>query len=144
MDKLYEQPGHGQETGIVVDLTPNVNGLLRRWGVFAETIGGVEVSGLAECAATGEEQRAVDLTGSNQMWQHPWELVQKDLLLKKLRDMATKNGSHHVPLTLHESTTVESVDPVTGRILLADSTSIEADVIVAADGIHVRLTLLKS
>lgn len=141
--KVYEQPWDQQETGAVVHLTPNVNGLLRRWGIFAETIGAIDVSRLVEYASTGEEQRVTDLTGSNKMWQHPWQLVQHSLLHKKLRDMVVKDGGQGIPSVLHKSVPVTNADPETGRILLADGTPIEADVIIAADGIFVRRIFLR-
>lgn len=123
----------------MADLTPNITGLLRRWGVAVGDIGAVEVTKLVQRFSNGEENVIVDLAGPLEMWQHPWQLVQASRLRQKLRDVVASNSSDAHPLTLHKSATLQvaSADPETGRVLLADGTAIEADVVVAADGIHV-------
>jgi len=110
---------------------------LRRWGILAGSIGGVELSGLVEQTSTGAEQKATDLTGSRTTWQHPWELVERDSLLKKLRDITINSDNQNTRPKLQQSTTVKTVDAESGQILLEDGTQDEADVIVAADGINV-------
>jgi 2-polyprenyl-6-methoxyphenol hydroxylase-like FAD-dependent oxidoreductase len=93
--------------------------------------------GLAEFAPTGGEERAVDLTAVNRMWQHPWHIIHRALLHNKLREAATTETGPGSPAVLHTSAKVTSVDCEAGRIILADGTSIDADVIVGADGIYV-------
>lgn len=114
-------------------LTPNVTGLLRRWGVFAERFGGIDVDALVECNATGEEERGMEFTGKNKMWQHPWQVVPYVRLREKLREVVEDGGS-----VLHKALVIVDADPENGRLKLADGTEMEADVIIAADGIYVR------
>jgi len=121
----------------VLELTPNVNGLLRRWGILAKSIGGIELSGVVEQTSTGAKQKVTDLTGAKSIWQHPWELVETASLLKKLRDITINGDDNNAHSTLHKSVTVKTVDPEAGQILLDDGTQVEADIIVVADGIHV-------
>ena len=110
---------------------------MRRWGVLAGSIGGVELSGLVEQTATGADQKVTDLTGSRSTWQHPWELVERDALLKKLQDITINSDDQNTRPTLQLSAAVKTVDAESGQVLLEDGTQDEVDVIVAADGINV-------
>ena len=121
----------------MADLTPNITGLLRRWGVFVEDIGAAEVTKFVIRSSNGQENIIVDLTSSPEVWQHPWQLVQESRLRQKLRESVTNNISNAYPSTLHGSATLASTDHESGRMVLANGTAIEADVVIAADGIYV-------
>jgi len=138
--KIFEQPDSGdQESYVVADLTPNITGLLRRWGVRVEDAGAVDVTKLAVRSSTGEETVIADLSTSPEMWQHPWQQVQSLRLYQTLRDIAIDGIKP--PATLHKSATLASADPEAGRVLMQNGTAVEADVIVGADGLHVSGTM---
>jgi 2-polyprenyl-6-methoxyphenol hydroxylase-like FAD-dependent oxidoreductase len=63
--------------------------------------------------------------------------VETASLITKLQDMIVKSDDHNTRPTLQRSAKVKIVNPESGQILLEDGTLVEADIIVAADGIHV-------
>ena len=121
----------------MADLTPNITGLLRRWGVLTENLGAVEVTKLVSRFSNGDGNAIVDLGGSPELWQHAWELVKGVRLYQQFRDIVNNDSRHAHSITLHQSATLPSVDPETGRVILADRTLIDVDVVITADGIHV-------
>ncbi|KAK9776912.1 hypothetical protein SCAR479_06313 [Seiridium cardinale] len=135
---IYEQSRFANETGAAVHLAPNSNGVLRRWGVFAERFGGVAMNTLVEHKDTGELVKEVDLSVPNRMWQHPWHLVHRVALHENLKSVATsKEGPGPTP-TLQTASRVTEVDAEGGKITFQDGTTAEVDVIVGADGIYSR------
>lgn len=92
---------------------------------------------LAEYKETGGLVKEVDLTVHNQMWQHPWHLVHRVALHDSLKKAATsKEGPGPTP-SLQTSSKVVEVDADAGKVIFQDGTTVEADVIVGADGIYV-------
>jgi 2-polyprenyl-6-methoxyphenol hydroxylase-like FAD-dependent oxidoreductase len=123
--------------GAAVHLAPNSNGILRRWGIFAEEFGGNPMNHLLEYNETGLVKE-MDLTIPNKMWQHPWHLVHRVSLHEKLKEVATSDNGPGVAPTLQTSSRVVEVDPEAGRVIFEDGSSIDADVVIGADGIYVR------
>ena len=64
----------------------------------------------------------------------PWYLLHRVDLHNGIRDLAVQK--HKLPL--HLSTQVVDADCETGTITFADGTTTQKDLIIAADGIHVR------
>ncbi|KAH9909374.1 hypothetical protein F4778DRAFT_768240 [Xylariomycetidae sp. FL2044] len=136
--QLYEQSRFASETGAAVHLAPNANGILRRWGIFAENFGANGMQHLLEYKPGGGIIRAIDLTMPNKMWQHPWQLVHRVALHDKLKQVATSKEGAGSPATLHTASKVVNVDPESGVLSLEDGTTVSADVIIGADGIYSR------
>ncbi len=137
--QLYEQSKFANETGAAIHLAPNCNGILRRYGIFAEAIGAVDMCRLAEYNKKGVETRQVDLTEPNKIWQHPWQLVHRVRLHDKLKQIATSDEGRGKPVTLHLSSKVIVVDPETATLQLESGDMVRADVVLGADGIYVSL-----
>ncbi|KAK8139745.1 salicylate hydroxylase [Apiospora sp. TS-2023a] len=133
---LYEQSSLASETGAAVHLAPNSNGLLRRWGIYAETFGACNTTKVVEFASTGGMIKEIDLTMPNKMWQHPWQLVHRVALHDKLKAVATAKDAPGTPATLYTSTKVANIDPDAGRLTFADGSTRTADLIIGADGIY--------
>lgn len=141
---IYEQSRLAQETGAAIHLGPNANGLLRRFGFFAEDIGGVQCNGITEFLPNGHLKYSVDLTQANRRWQHPWHLVHRAHLHSALKDLATREDGPGRPAKLHTSSRVEQADPASASVRLANGTSVQGDVVLGADGVHseIRKTIL--
>ncbi|KAI8632362.1 hypothetical protein F5Y19DRAFT_472390 [Xylariaceae sp. FL1651] len=134
--ELYEQSKSASETGAAVHLAPNANGILRRWGLLAETFGGNKMDRIVEYTFNGEIIRDVDLAVPNKMWQYPWHLVQRTALHDKLKEMATSEDGYGTPAVLRTSSRVLEVDAEAGKVTLEDGSSTVADVIIGADGVY--------
>lgn len=120
-------------------LAPNSNGLLRRWGIYAEKFGACTMSKIVDFALTGGVIKEIDLTMPNKMWQHPWQLVHRVALHDNLKAVATAKDASGMPATLYTSTKVAGVDPDARTLTFADGSTRTADVIIGADGIYVRM-----
>ncbi|EEU46023.1 uncharacterized protein NECHADRAFT_92755 [Fusarium vanettenii 77-13-4] len=133
---LYEKSSFAVELGAGIHLTPNGNGILRRWGIFAEEFGGTLLNRRFEFHYNGEPILDEDLTKPNLRWEHPWHLVHRVALHERLKRAATGEDEIGLPAILHTSSEVVHVSPERGKIILVDGTIIEADVIIGADGVH--------
>ncbi|TGJ85877.1 hypothetical protein E0Z10_g2861 [Xylaria hypoxylon] len=134
--ELYEQSKSETEIGAAVHLAPNANGILRRWGLLAETFGANNTDGIVERRFTGEIIRDVDLTTPNKMWQHPWQLVHRVALHSKLKETATSKVEPGIPAVIRNASKVVHVDAGAGIVTLEDGTSIVADAVIGADGVY--------
>lgn len=139
--QLYEQSRFANETGAAVHLAPNSNGVLRRWGIFAEEFGAVSTDRIQERGADGTVLKDMDIKGPNRMWQHPWLLSHRVSLHEKLKALATEAKGEGLPAKLHTSSKVVGLDPEKGEVSLVDGTVVKGDVILGADGIYVSLFL---
>jgi len=125
----------------VVHLGPNANGLMRRWGLFAETFGGCEMQTRVDLDPGGNQSQAHDFSLLKQRWQHPWHLVPRVRLFKRLREAATAEDREGIPVVVHTVAEIASIDCGAGRLVLVDGASVSADVLVGADGAHVSTYL---
>jgi len=134
--QLFEQSRFANEVGAGIHLAPNSNGVLRRFGLFAEEFGAVNMKEVVDYSDQGAEKRRMDLTGPSKMWQHPWQLVHRVRLHERLKETATSEKGSGPPAVLRTSSKVLDVDPESGTIVLENGEKINADVILGADGIY--------
>ncbi|KAK4451635.1 3-hydroxybenzoate 6-hydroxylase 1 [Podospora aff. communis PSN243] len=133
---IYEQSRFANEAGAAVHLAPNANGILRRWGILAEEIGGNLMDRLIERMSDGQLRQDIDLTIPNKRWQHPWHLVHRVNLHDRLKQLATSEVGVGAPVKLHTASKVVAVDSEKGSFTLKDGSTGTADLIVGADGIY--------
>ncbi|KAI0482202.1 hypothetical protein GGR56DRAFT_619005 [Xylariaceae sp. FL0804] len=136
--EIFEQSRFSSETGAAVHLAPNSNGVLRRWGLLAETFGANAMNKLLEYDPSGGIIREIDLTEPNKMWQHPWQLCHRVSLHEKLKEVATSKEGSGSPAVLKTASKVVDVEPEAGILKLEDGTVISADLIIGADGVYSR------
>jgi 2-polyprenyl-6-methoxyphenol hydroxylase-like FAD-dependent oxidoreductase len=76
---IFEQSKLSQETGAAIHLATNCNGLLRRMGLMAEQIGGVECTDVIEYLPhNGQVKYHIPAKKmSEKLWAHPWHLVHR-------------------------------------------------------------------
>ena len=106
---------------------------------MAENFGAVKMSRLVEYDERGTETRRIDLTEQNKIWQHPWMLVHRVRLHDKLKQLATGSEGSGRPAKLYLSSKVVAVDADNATITLEKGDTIQADLILGADGIYVSL-----
>ncbi|GKT42347.1 FAD-dependent monooxygenase OpS4 [Colletotrichum spaethianum] len=137
--QLYEQSRLANETGAAVHLAPNSNGLLRRWGIYAENFGANPSHHFKERDQHNQGGFDVEVKKTADMWQHPWQLVHRAYLHNEIRNVATAEDGVSPPAKLHVSSKVISANPEKGELQLEDGTTVQADVILGADGIYSKL-----
>jgi len=133
---ILEQWDGGNETGAAIHLAPNANGILRRLGLFAESFGANAMNSLSEYSVDGSQIRFVDLTEPNKRWQHPWQLVHRVHLHRKLSQTATQNEGKGKPANLRYSCKVVDVDSDSATVILQGGEQIHGDVVLGADGVY--------
>ncbi|KAK3695171.1 hypothetical protein B0T22DRAFT_96658 [Podospora appendiculata] len=133
---LFEQSRFANEVGAAIHLAPNANGILRRWGIFAEEFGAISMDRLVEHSQDGSRLKNIDLAMANKRWQHPWHLVHRVNIHEKLKKLATSDKGGGIPAQLHTSSKVASIDPQNGIITLESGATATADVVIGADGIY--------
>ncbi|KAM3422125.1 hypothetical protein BST61_g2496 [Cercospora zeina] len=129
--EIFEQSRMAQETGAAIHLAPNSNGLLRRFGLYAEEFGAVECVGFINNLPNGQPRLSVYTGHAAERWKHPWHLVHRAQLHTILKERAVKDGAR---LTL--SSRVASVDPKTATLTFEDGKTIRGDLVIGADGVH--------
>ncbi|KAL1894197.1 hypothetical protein Sste5346_005983 [Sporothrix stenoceras] len=133
---LLEQSRFANELGAAVHLAPNANGILRRIGIYAETLGANPMNFLTEYDLSGNKTRHIDLEEPNKLWQHPWLLCHRVHLHEELKRRATGTEFDGPPATLKTSSRVVDIDPFSGTATLESGEKIQGDVIIGADGVH--------
>ncbi|KAK0657328.1 hypothetical protein B0T16DRAFT_425591 [Cercophora newfieldiana] len=133
---IYEQSRFVNEVGAAVHLAPNANGILRKWGIFAETFGANPMDRLVERASDGRLRKDIDLRMPNRRWQHPWHLVHRVNLHHRLKQLATSETGVGTPATLHTASKIVALDPECGSLTLQDGSTVTGDLIIGADGIY--------
>lgn len=132
---LLEQWDGASETGAAVHIQPNCNGLLRRLGVIPETFKANLMTRHTEYGTDGELIKSMDLIEANKQWQHPWQLVHRVHLHKKLMEVATQEGGKGIPAVLRFNCRVVDHDTETATVTLTTGEKVEGDLIVGADGV---------
>lgn len=137
---IFEQSKLSQETGAAIHLASNCNGLLRRMGIFAEDIGGVECTDVMEFLPHNNQMKyhipAKKL--GEKLWAHPWHLVHRAHLHTALREAAIGEKGKGSPARLHLASHVKSVDAANATLTLEDGTVFRGDLLIGADGVHSR------
>ncbi|KAK0843347.1 hypothetical protein LTR03_008703 [Friedmanniomyces endolithicus] len=135
--QIFESSKLAQDTGAAIHLASNANGLLRRMGLDAGKIGGVECVGVTEyIPQTGAVKYQIDTSQMSKMWQHPWHLVHRAHLHTALKDMATGPEGKGQAAKLHVGSRVQGVDAEGAILTFEDGTSVSGDLLVGADGVH--------
>jgi 2-polyprenyl-6-methoxyphenol hydroxylase-like FAD-dependent oxidoreductase len=124
------------EFGAAVGLYPNGTGILRAWGIFAETFGANSMSRFVEYARDGSVLREFPEPNWT-CWKHPSQLVYRVALHEGLKQIATSPDGPGTPAKLFTSSKVVAVNPEQGTVTLENGTVATADVVVGADGVYV-------
>lgn len=95
---------------------------------------------MSEYDFQGKLTRKVELEESNKQWQHSWHLVHRVRLHEELQRRATSPEGEGEAIELRTSSRAVDVDPHSGNVILENGEQVHGDVIVGADGVHVRVT----
>jgi 2-polyprenyl-6-methoxyphenol hydroxylase-like FAD-dependent oxidoreductase len=137
---IFEQSRLSQETGAAIHLASNCNGLLRRMGLMAENIGGVECTDVREYLPHNNQLKyhLPVKKMSEKLWAHPWQLVHRAHLHTSLREMALDPNGKGPAAKLHLASRVQKFDAANATLSLDDGTEFQGDLLIGADGVHSR------
>ncbi|KAH7252821.1 hypothetical protein BKA59DRAFT_436996 [Fusarium tricinctum] len=132
---LLERSQLAQESGAAMHLAPNCHGILKRFGIFPETVGANRTQGITEFEYTGDLRATIDLQQANLMWQHPWVLCHRVKLHEALKEKATTDDNEGPGAILRLSSQVVDVDPYKMTVTLQNGDQLSGDLILGADGV---------
>ncbi|KAK0756061.1 hypothetical protein N5P37_011434, partial [Trichoderma harzianum] len=133
---VYEQSAFLSEVGAAIHITPNANSVLHHLGIDHENGGGSCLGMVRFYKHTGELLKSISVTEQRHRWQKPWLQTYRVDLHRHLKETAISNHDVGMPVQLHTSSRTVSVDAHQATVTLDDGNSIEADVIIGADGVR--------
>jgi salicylate hydroxylase len=140
--EIYESSRFATETGAAIHLPPNVNGLLRRYGMIPEDHGANICEWVSQGKPNGEKYFSGDMRGLKYAFAYPWQLCHRIDLHNALKVIATREEGLGRPVVIHLQSKVVAVDVEKTTITLRDGTVVESNLIIGADGVHVSCSLL--
>lgn len=134
--QIYESSRFATETGAAIHVPPNAFGLLQRMGIDLKATGANPCNRITSYVHAGKQISSIDTTKTAGMWQHPWLLAHRVKLHDALKEAAISTSTPGEPAVLHLASPVAEIDPATATVHLKDGTSVSADVVLGADGVH--------
>ncbi|KAF1936600.1 FAD/NAD(P)-binding domain-containing protein [Clathrospora elynae] len=138
--EVFEKSSFHSEVGAAIHLAPNATRVLSALGFDMKTMDPVPCDHLsfwdhkgnfiATPAVTENLQKQLDIKDE-------WVLVHRADLHNALRAKAEESFDGK-KLKIHLDSSVDSVDPQTGTVILANGRLVQADLVIGADGVHSR------
>ncbi|GAA5984663.1 hypothetical protein JCM10908_003448 [Rhodotorula pacifica] len=132
---VFEQSRLKEEVGAAIHLGPNAAKIALAWGMQLENLNSPETQWYHELGHDGKTHFKVPIFARKE-FAAPWLLNHRVDLHNELRRLATTEDGEGKPATVRTASRVVDIDAEAGVVRLADGETIQADVIVAADGIH--------
>jgi salicylate hydroxylase len=142
--EIYESSRFAMETGAAIHIPPNVNGLLRRYGLIPEDHRAVTCEWVSEEMPNGDVKFRRNLEGLKHAFAYPWQLIHRIDLHNALKNIAKDEKGDGKPVVIHLQSRVTSVDIEKTSITLQDGQVVTGDLILGADGVHASLILSSS
>ncbi|EXA34309.1 hypothetical protein FOQG_16681 [Fusarium oxysporum f. sp. raphani 54005] len=137
--EIFESSRFAAELGAAIHLPPNVNGVLRRFGLKPETWGANDTEWVSVFDSQGNVISQKNVSGIREQYRWPWQLSHRVDLHEALKAAATSPDLSGIPAKLHLRSRVTSCDPAKAVIILENGQSHKGDLLVAADGVHSTL-----
>ncbi|KAL6704163.1 hypothetical protein ACN47E_008723 [Coniothyrium glycines] len=138
--EIFERSSFHNEVGAAIHLAPNATRVLTAWGLDLDamdpsicdhlSIWNAQGKFIATPAVTSQLQEKLKINDV-------WLLVHRVDLHNALREKAEAGFGGRKP-KIHLSCAVDSVNPSSGKVVLADGRELHADLIIGADGVHSR------
>lgn len=135
--EIFEKSSFANETGAAIMVCPNAARVVLGWGL--DPVQGrmnVAEKGLIAQASTLNAIIKSDYSHVESTYSAPWYFAHRVDLHSSLKELALQDAGIGKPARLRLRTRVVNLDPSAGSVVLDDSTTHKADLIVAADGVH--------
>ena len=139
--KIFERSSLSSEAGLAITLYPNAVRILGRWGMDLGKARMVHNRGIEILQADVTPMRTVfyaDQSQYERRFQAPCLLSHRADLHDALRGLAVGEDGSGAPAELVTDAAVVSYDPEKGVVALEGGSTMAADLVVAADGLHSR------
>lgn len=136
--RLLERSTLSREVGAAITIPPNASRILRAWNFDFKKARAVPYTTMQVIRAESdamEELIVYDYSKIEETYGAPYYTAHRVDLHNELLALATAPDGEGEPAHL-TNTEVVSYDPEAGSVSLADGSLLEADLIVAADGVH--------
>ncbi|PWY88262.1 FAD/NAD(P)-binding domain-containing protein [Aspergillus heteromorphus CBS 117.55] len=133
---IFESSSFGGDLGSVIQLPPNANGLLRRFGIIPEKFRATDANFVTFYDSQGETVRSRDVRGLREEYPFPWQFTHRVDLREALRGEAMSSEGAGTPVTIHLDSKVMDCDPAVPSVTLADGHVFAGDLVIGADGVH--------
>ncbi|KAH6618439.1 hypothetical protein C7974DRAFT_474297 [Boeremia exigua] len=144
LPQVYEKSAFHNEVGAAIHLAPNATRVLEPWGFNLEAMKPSPCDHLSVWDHKGNfiatpalTRKITDQLQKKLNIEDPWLLVHRVDLHNALRKKAEDGFAGKKP-KMYLSCAVDSVDPLTGKVILEDGRELQADLIIGADGLHSR------
>ncbi|PLB48304.1 FAD/NAD(P)-binding domain-containing protein [Aspergillus steynii IBT 23096] len=134
--QIFESSRFATELGAAIHLPPNVNGLLRRYGMKAEDFQCNNAQFATVFDSQGNTVSSKDVRGLQALYPFPWQLSHRIDLHETLKAKATSPEGPGTPVTIHLRCKVVTCDPDVPSLTLGDGRVIQGDLVIGADGVH--------
>ncbi|KAF9892296.1 hypothetical protein FE257_002073 [Aspergillus nanangensis] len=136
--EIFESSRFATELGAAIHLPPNINGLLRRYGIKPEDFQCNDAEFVTLYDSQGNTTSSKDVRGLRDNYPFPWQLSHRIDLHETLKRHATSVDGPGTPAVIHLRSKVVDCDPAVPSLTLDNGQVIQGDLLIGADGSTLR------
>ncbi|RXW25751.1 hypothetical protein EST38_g82 [Candolleomyces aberdarensis] len=134
---IFERRGFDVEVGASISCAANGSIHLEEWGIDVDAMSPVALMKLTmRDWETGEIQGVYDLSDYQKEWGRDYYMLHRQDMHKVLLAAATSEEGEGMPCKVHNNSVCDTIDLETNTITFLNGKSIQADLIIGADGIR--------
>ena len=134
--RILERSQFKDEVGAAITIPPNASRVLQSWNLDFRKAQMIKFEGVELVSGEGVTLSRFDFSGAEKTFGAPYLLSHRVDLHEALKDMAISPNGPGKPVEIVNGARIMSYDAEAGSVELADGSTLSADLIVAADGVH--------
>lgn len=137
--RILERSQFSNEVGAAITIPPNASRVLQSWNLDFAKARMIKFRGMEYMTGEGDtisKLGQTDFSGFGELFGAPYLLSHRVDLHEALQDMATSPDGPGTPAKIINGAHIVSYDAEAGSVQLVDRSTLRADLIVAADGLH--------
>ena len=134
--RILERSHFKDEVGAAITIPPNASRVLQSWNLDFRKAQMITFEGVELVSGEGVTLSRFDFSGAEKQFGAPYLLSHRVDLHEALKDMAISPNGPGKPVEIVNGARIMSYDAEAGSVELADGSTLSADLIVAADGVH--------